>query len=145
MITRKKKQQQIILSLFLLYFAVYAISPLSNIGPSNLGDEHVYVEQNKAASFKNTHIFFLDIFFSRFTGQRDTNDSTSRLVLFKKTKAVIQSLIDTKYKLAKISENVGNQLVLDSLLFTDREAPERSSKPYDSFLAVFSGLSPPSV
>jgi hypothetical protein len=139
-----KKKRQIILSIFLLYFAVYAISPLSRIGSFNTADEHSYVEQKKPVSFKNVQIFFLEIFLSNFNDRENTDDSSSRLVLFKKTKAVIQSLADTKYKLARISGNVENQPVVDVVPFTVREVHESSPKPYDSFLAVFSGLSPPS-
>jgi hypothetical protein len=140
-----KKKSRIILSLFLLHFVVYAISPLSNIGSVKPANEYTYVEQKEPYSFKNVHIFFLEIFLSNFNDQQDTDDSTSRLVLFKKIRAVIQSLADTKYKLAKISGNVENQPVVDIVPFTVREVQESSPKPYDSFLAVFSGLSPPSV
>jgi hypothetical protein len=140
-----KKKRQIILSIFLLYFVVYAVSPLSRIGSFNLADERTYVGQKKSVSFKNVEIFFLDVFFSNFTDQEDADDSTSRLVLFKKIRAVIQSLTDAKYKFAKISGNVENQPVFEDRSFTIREAGESTPKPYDSFLAFFSGLSPPCV
>jgi hypothetical protein len=139
------KKNKIIVFLFLLYFVVYAISPLSHIGPVNSADEHTYVEQKKAVSFKNVQIFFLDIFFSSFTGREDADDSSSRLVLFKKIRAVVQSLTDTKNKLVKISGNVENLPVSDVVSFTIREVWESTPKPYDDFLAFFSGLSPPAV
>jgi hypothetical protein len=140
-----KKKKQIRLFIFLLYFVVYAISPLSHMGSFNLADQHIYFKQKKPASFKNVQIFFLEIFFSNFNDRENANDSSSRRILFKKTKAVIQSLLDTKYKLAKISGNVENQLGADVVPFTVREVQESSLKPYDNFLDVFSGLSPPSA
>jgi hypothetical protein len=140
-----KKKKQIILSIFLLYFVVYATSPLSHMGSFNLADQHIYFEQKKSASFKNVQIFFLEILLSNFNDRENTDASSSRPILFKKTKGVIQSVVDTKYRLAKISGNVENQPVVDVVPFTAREVRESSPKPYDSFLAVFSGLSPPSV
>jgi hypothetical protein len=140
-----KKKKQIILPLFLFYFVVYAISPLSHIGPVNLADEHTYVEQRKPTSFKNVEIFFLDAFFSSFTDREDADDSTSRVVLYKKIRAVIQSLTDAKYKLTNISGNVEKQPVLDVVPFTIREVRESVPRPYDGFFAFFSGLSPPSA
>jgi ABC-type cobalamin transport system ATPase subunit len=141
----QNKRKQIILSLFLLYFIVYAVSPLSHISPLTLADEHAYVEQEKPISFKSAGIFFLEILLSNFNDQKDADDSTRRLVLFKKIRAVVQSLSDPKYKFARISGNVENQLVLNIVPFTAREDQESSLKPYDNFLAVFSGLSPPST
>jgi hypothetical protein len=140
-----KKKKQIMLSIFLLYFVVYAISPLSHMGSFNLADQHIYFEQKKPTSFKNVQIFFLEIFLSNFNDQQDADDSTRRLVLFKKIRAVIQSVVDTKYRLARISGNVENQLVADGVSFNFREVRESVAKPYDSFRAVFSGLSPPSA
>ena len=140
-----KKKYQIILSLFLLYFVVYAISPLSRIAPVNLADEHSYIEQRKSVSLRNVEIFFLDIFSPNSTGREDVDDSTSRLILFKKIKAVVQSLTDTQYKLANISGNVEHPPAYEILPSIVREFREGASKPYDNFLAVFSGLSPPSV
>jgi hypothetical protein len=139
------RKNRIILFLFLLYFTVYAISPLSHMGPVNSADGFACVEQKKSSSFKDVQIFFLDIFFSSFTDREDADDSTSRLVLFKKIRAVVQSLTDIKYKLVKISGNVENQSFSDVVPFTIRELRESSPKPYDSFLAFFSGLSPPAV
>ena len=140
-----KKKYQIILSLFLLHFVVYAISPLSRIGPDNLADGQTYIEQRKAVSFKHVGIVILDIFFPNFTAQEDADDSTPRLILFKKIKAVVQSLTNTKDKLAKISGNVENYPAYEIVPSITREGREGTPKPYDNFLAVFSGLSPPSV
>lgn len=140
-----KKKNRIILSVFLLHFVVYAISPLSLFGSVDLTDEQTYTEQKKSVSFKNVEIFFLDIFFSNFTDRECTDDSTSSLILFKKIKAVVQSPTDTKDKFAKISGNVENPPVYQIVPSITREVREGSSKPYDNFLALFSGLSPPSV
>jgi hypothetical protein len=142
--TDKKKYQRI-LSLFLLYFVVYAISPLYRIAPVNLANEHAYIEQRKSVSLRNGEFFFLDIFFPNSTDREDADDSTSRLILFKKIKAVVQSLTDTKYKLANISGNVENPPAYEILPCIVREVRESTPKPYGNCLAVFSGLSPPSV
>jgi hypothetical protein len=140
-----RKVYQVVLSLFLFYFVVYAVSPLSHMGPVNAADGHVYVEQRKSVSFKSAEIFFLEILLSSFNDREDADNSTSRFVLFKKIRAVVQSLTDAKYKLVKISGNVENQSVSDVVLFTIAEVRGSSPKPYHGFLAVFSGLSPPAA
>ena len=140
-----RKKNQIILYLFLFHFVIYAISPLSHIGPFGLASGDAGIEQKKALSFKNVEIFFLDIFFSNFAGREDTDNSNSRLILFKKIRAVVQSVADTKYKLVKVSGNIEGQPVSDIVSFAFGEPEERTPKPNDGYLAFFSGLSPPPV
>jgi hypothetical protein len=138
-----RKNNRIMLPLFLLYFVLYAVSPLYHVGPVGSVHNHTSVGQKTSVSFRSAGIFFLEIVLSNFNDQEDKNNSTSRLVLFKKIRATIQSLTETKYRLARMSGNVQNQPVLAVIPFTIREERENVPRPCDGFLAFFSGLSPP--
>jgi len=140
-----KKKNRILLTVFLLYFLVYAISPLSLFGSANVSDEQTYIGQEKPVFLKHVEVFFLNIFLSNFNDPEDVDDSTSRLILIKKAKAVVQALADIKYKLAKISVNVENYPVYEIFPSITREVWIGTPKPYENFLSVFSGLSPPFV
>lgn len=139
-----KKKKQIIISLFLLFFIVYVISPLSSAGYFSNGEKISYVEQNSKLSFKNVRIYFLTIFFSNFSSETDQGHVSSKILL-KKLRAVLQSQADTK-KIPSDSSNISRYLsVFNSTPWFKKENRENVPKPYQNFLFVFSGRSPPSL
>jgi hypothetical protein len=139
------KGMRITLSLFLFCFVTYAISPLSHAGPFDSANEYSFIEQKSPVSFKNVAIFFLEALSPDFDAPESHQDTSSSFILLKKIKAIVQSLSSTKDRLTKVYEKVPNYrvcLVLPSLVIP---VCESTPKPYDNFLAVFSGLSPPAA
>ena len=138
------KIKQIIVSLFLVSFIVYAISPLSYSGSFSNGEQTSYVQQNSKVSLKNVRIYFLNILLSNFSSETDQNRATPKFLL-KKVRAVLQSLADTK-KVPLDSSNISAYFsVSDRSPWSGIRTQEGIPKPYQNFLFVFSGLSPPSV
>jgi hypothetical protein len=139
------KGSRITLSLFLFCFVTYAISPLSHAGAFDPADQHTFVEQKSPISFRNVAIFLLQVLSPDFDAPEGHQDSSSSFILLKKIKAIVQSLSSTKDRLAKVYEKVPYGRVCPGFPSFVIPFCESTPKPYDNFLAVFSGLSPPAA
>jgi hypothetical protein len=138
------KTKQIIISLSLFCFIVYAISPLSYPGSFNNAEQTSYVQQNSKISFKNIRIYFLNIFLSKFSSETNRDHASSRILL-KKLRAILQSQADTKKIPLDILKISGYFSVFNSNPWFNKNNREDVTKPYQNFLFVFSGRSPPSL
>jgi hypothetical protein len=86
----KKDKQGIISSLLLIYFVVYAISPLSYTYSIKKIVDKIGDTNGMSASLKNLNIFLLDVICAKIDSPKniDHADSTVR-VLFRKARAIL--------------------------------------------------------
>ena len=139
-----KKKQQIFILFFLVYFIVYAISPLSSSGSFSNGEQISYVQQSSKSSFENVRIYFLNIFLSNFSSEPSQGHATSKILL-KKVRAVLHSPDNIKkipLDIAKISEYFP---VFNFTPWFKKENREGAPRLFQNFLSLYSGRSPPSL
>jgi len=143
-LNQDRKKKQTFISLFILGFIIYAISPFFYSVSCSNGEQISYVQQDSNISFKNVRIYFFNIIFSNFDNGINQNHATSQ-ILIKKARAVLQSPTDMKIVYldsSKISEYFS---VFNSSSWFNINNQKGVPKQYENFLSLFSGLSPPSV
>ena len=138
------KNQKTITVLFLLYFIVYSVSPLSSGSSVGRSDELSYVPQ-KSHFFANPNLFFLNEFLSIFGDREGQDDTTSTQILLKRKKVVIQSTNLLERTPLSLFQVVSDDYDYHFLPLFGKKDHQGTPKPYLNFLSVFSGLSPPSI
>jgi len=146
-VTSNRNKQIIFTTLFLIYFIVYAISPLSGTftGKSDITNSSV---PRRAVSFaENLHIWSWELIFSEFSEKDNSSHSPSRVgVLIRKARAIIPE--DTVMKSLPLEKNV---LIPKNLLPLPVDLPSGVTvffsigRNLKGFCSLYSGLSPPFV
>lgn len=131
--------------LFLLYFLVYAISPLSHtLTPQNSYQLHSSNELN--ASTNNLRIFMWEIIFSKLTGSdesRNDHDSSENRVLLRKARAILPENISGKsisQERASLVESLAIPRAQTSSLYL---MIDEVRQPAGAINSLYSGNSPP--
>jgi hypothetical protein len=95
---REKNLQYVLRYLFLLYFPVYAISPLSQtLAPQTVRE--LYSSNRAIPSMNSLHIFVWEMIFSKLSGgDNDNNDHEGAgvRILIRKARAILPENIDGK-------------------------------------------------
>ncbi|MGD0884760.1 MAG: hypothetical protein ABSA46_07800 [Thermodesulfovibrionales bacterium] len=142
-----RSRQIIFTMLFLIYFIVYAISPLSITfaGKSDIANSSV---AGRAASFsENIHIWSWELIFAKFSVKNGSSHSPSTIqVLMRKARAIIpdntvmKSILSEKSALLPI-----NLLSLPVDLLSGVTVSFDIGRSLEGFCSLYSGLSPPFV
>src|SRR5574340_791302 len=117
----KKNKQIILSSLLLIYYIVYAISPLYyTLNVRKIADRSVAADRT-SVSFNNLNIFLLEVICLKIdpAEESDHADSTVR-ILIRKIRAILPEIVNVRFLL---SENI---LVFDDFrLFFDNSSARR--------------------
>ena len=140
----KKNKQAIISCLFLIYYIVYAISPLSYTYSVKTIVKGISAEKGTPYPQKRLNIFLLELICSKIDANKDVdqNNATDR-VLIRKTRAILPE--NTNSRVAP----VGTLTLFEGFcLLSDNSvsgslASSNQQKSRWQFNALHSGLSPP--
>ena len=94
----KKNKQVILSSLFLIYYVVYAISPLSYTFSVKKIVDRIGEANEMSASLNNLNIFLLEVLCSKIDSTKKIDDTDSTvMVLIRKSRAILPENADVKF------------------------------------------------
>ena len=140
----RKNKQTIICCLFLIYYIVYAISPLSSTYTYKNIVEGISTANGTADPQKRLNIFLLELIYSRIDAKKDAdqNNETER-VLIRKARAILPENANSRFApLVTLALFEGLNLLSDNSV-SGSLVSSNQQKPKWQFNTLHSGLSPP--
>ena len=140
----KKNKQVILSSLFLIYYVVYAISPLSYTFSVKKIVDRIGAAKGITASLNNLNILLLETICAKIDPKKETDhaNSTAR-VLIRKTRAILPENINSRVAPLGTHTLFEDVCSLSDNSVSGRLVYSRQQKSGWQFNALHSGLSPP--
>lgn len=140
----KKNKQVILSSLLLIYYVVYAISPLSYTFSVKKIVDRIGAANRMSVSFNNLNILLLEVICAKIDPTKDIDLAKSTVrILIRKTRAILPETVNLRLS------PLGNLTLLKDfcLLFdnfsSSRLFSSKQQKARCQFNPLHSGLSPP--
>ena len=140
----KKNKQVILSSLFIIYYVVYAVSPLSYTYTVKRIVEGISAANRTTGPQKKLSIFLLELVYSGINAKKDVdqNSSTER-VLIRKTRAILPENTNSRFAPLGTHALFEDVCSLSDNSVSGRLVYSNQQKSGWQFNALHSGLSPP--
>jgi len=140
------KKKYIFSLVFLFYFFIYAISPLSYTFTAKKAFRNVNFSGSPHCISENTNIFFWEIICKNLVAKSNNHQSNSTdRILFKKARAILPEDITTRIVHAEDITLDGSPPALPASLLSGFAILADTATPLQNYNPLYSGPSPPSA